>query len=135
MNLVHGTKEEHLETIKKARENNISYVWSGHLRRSPYLLENLKFAMEIGAFNTTFVDSAINQESGFDVTWYPENQKFGIQVGNIYWLQNFNEENHPDGHCITGRDQDDAWEFDTPREAQDCIDSESELEGAEVYPL
>jgi hypothetical protein len=48
MELKHGTREEHLATLKRAKNGGLSYVWSGDIRRSPYLRENLQFAVEEG---------------------------------------------------------------------------------------
>jgi hypothetical protein len=132
MKLIHGTKETHLRMINDLKKEKNNYFWCNQQRMKPYFLENLKFAESLGILKAE-VD--INNSDAFNITWYPENQKFGILVGKTYWLQNFNEEGHSDGRCITGRDGDDAWEFETPNDAQSCIDSEIELEGSEILPL
>lgn len=67
MELKHGTREEHLATLKRAKNGGLSYVWSGDIRRSPYLRENLQFAVEEGIITTEWVES--DQESGWLVVF------------------------------------------------------------------
>jgi hypothetical protein len=66
-NLRHGTIDEHLGTLKRAKEAGLSYVWSGDIRRNPYLAENLRFGEEFGILTTEWVES--DQESGWLVFW------------------------------------------------------------------
>jgi hypothetical protein len=69
MNLTHGTEEEHLGTLERAKKANITYIWSGDIRRNPYLAENLRFGQEKGIIEVTEVESRAQQESGFRIKW------------------------------------------------------------------
>lgn len=65
--LKYGTEEEHRATLDRARENGVTYVWSGDIRRNPYLAENLQFGVDNKIITTTFVEN--DQESGWEITW------------------------------------------------------------------
>lgn len=67
-NLIHGSKEEHMTTLQRAKQNNISYVWSGELR-NPYLLENLYFGKELGLIDIEFFEDYEGQESGYKIKY------------------------------------------------------------------
>lgn len=70
--LRHGTEEEHRATLKRAKENDISYVWSGDLR-NPYLLENLRFGQDVGLIEVEFVEYYEAQESGYRIKYLEAN--------------------------------------------------------------
>jgi len=63
----HGTEEEHRGTAARAKENDISYIWSGTIRSSPYLRENLEFIQHFNLATLTYVEC--EQESGWEVDW------------------------------------------------------------------
>lgn len=65
--LVHGTKEQHRATLRRAREAGVDYVWSGDIRRSPYLAENLQFGIDNKILTTKWVEG--EQESGWMIKW------------------------------------------------------------------
>jgi hypothetical protein len=65
--LVLGTEAEHRATLERARKNGVSYIWSGEVRRSPYLAENLDFAIQERILEATPVEEA--QESGWRIKW------------------------------------------------------------------
>lgn len=67
MILVHGTEAEHRATLDRARKAGVTYVWSGDVRRSPYLAENLDFAVEENIVKLSYVES--EQESGWTLKW------------------------------------------------------------------
>lgn len=67
MKLVHGTEEEHRGTLERARKSGITYVWSGDIRRNPYLAENLRFGQEKGIIEVK--ETSSHQESGFNIKW------------------------------------------------------------------
>ena len=46
MKLEYGTKEEHLATAKRAKDNNVTSIWTGDLARNAYLRDNLSFIQE-----------------------------------------------------------------------------------------
>ena len=56
MNLTYGTLEEHLATAQRAKENNLTYIPSIILRRSPYLSENIEFIQERDLATVEFVE-------------------------------------------------------------------------------
>lgn len=62
-----GSRKEHLETLVRANRNNVSYVWSGAIRLSSYLRENLQFAIDEGIIKATPTEEA--QESGWTIEW------------------------------------------------------------------
>jgi hypothetical protein len=68
MNLEYGTLEEHLATAHRAKENNVTYVWSGNLR-NPYLAENLRFIQQKDLATVEFVEDYEEQESGYNIKW------------------------------------------------------------------
>lgn len=70
--LRHGTEEEHLATLKRAKENGVSYVWSGNLR-NPYLLENLRFGQDAGLIEVEFMEYYEAQESGYRIKYLEPN--------------------------------------------------------------
>lgn len=48
MELIYGTREEHIGTLRRAKENGVTSAWTGDIRRNVYLRENLAFAEEEG---------------------------------------------------------------------------------------
>ena len=67
MQLLHGTQEDHLGTLRRAKENEIDYIWSGDVRRNPYLAENINFGIEEGIIQADYEE--LEQESGWLITW------------------------------------------------------------------
>lgn len=67
--LNHGTEQEHRATLQRAKDNGITYVWSGDLRRNQYLAENLAFGEKAGILKTEFTEDYEAQESGFNIKW------------------------------------------------------------------
>jgi len=65
--LEYGTEEEHRATLNRAKEGELSYVWSGDIRRNAYLRENLRFGEEAGILTTKWIES--DQESGWKISW------------------------------------------------------------------
>ena len=64
MNLTYGTLEEHLATAQRAKENDLTYIPSVILRRSPYLSENIEFIQERDLATVEFVENYEEQKSG-----------------------------------------------------------------------
>ena len=54
-------------TIKRAKENNVTYIWSGDLARNGYLRRCLNHAKEHNLVKLTMVE--MDQETGYDVEW------------------------------------------------------------------
>jgi len=69
MTTKYGTTEEHLATLKRAKQNNVLSVWSGDVARNPYLQENLKFGVDSKILKLTTYDSQEDQESGWLIEW------------------------------------------------------------------
>ena len=69
MNLTYGTLEEHLATAQRAKENDLTYIPSVILRRSPYLSENIEFIQEKDLATVEFVEDYEGQESGYNIKW------------------------------------------------------------------
>ena len=69
MNLTYGTSEEHLATAQRAKENDLTYIPSVILRRSPYLSENIEFIQERDLATVEFVEDYEEQESGYNIKW------------------------------------------------------------------
>ena len=69
MPLEHGTRDDHLGTLRRAKANKITSVWSGDLRRNAYLRESLNFGIEEGILKVEDYDYAEAQESGFNIIW------------------------------------------------------------------
>ncbi len=69
MNLTYGTLEEHLATAQRAKENDLTYIPSVILRRSPYLSENIEFIQERDLATVEFVEDYEGQESGYNIKW------------------------------------------------------------------
>ena len=69
MNLTYGTLEEHLATVQRAKENDLTYMPSVILRRSPYLSENIEFIQERNLAIVEFVENYEEQESGYNIKW------------------------------------------------------------------
>ena len=69
MNLTYGTLEEHLATAQRAKENDLTYMPSVILRRSPYLSENIEFIQERDLATVEFVEDYEGQESGYNIKW------------------------------------------------------------------
>jgi hypothetical protein len=63
----YGKEEDHHATLNRARKAKVSYIWSGHMKRNAYLLENFQFALLSGAFKAESIEQ--EQESGFKITW------------------------------------------------------------------
>lgn len=70
--LEQGTREEHIATLRRARTAGVKTVWSGDVRRNPYLRENLKFAETERMVRLTPYEA--EQETGWRLTWldHPE---------------------------------------------------------------
>lgn len=62
-----GTKEEHRATLRRAREAGVDYIWSGDIRRNPYLAENLQFGIDNKVLSAEWVER--DQESGWNIVW------------------------------------------------------------------
>jgi hypothetical protein len=69
MILEHGTREDHLGTLERAREAGIDRVWTGDIRRNAYLRENLRFGQEEGIITVEMVEDYEGQQSDFLLTW------------------------------------------------------------------
>lgn len=69
MNLTYGILEEHLATAQRAKENDLTYIPSVILRRSPYLSENIEFIQERDLATVEFVEDYEGQESGYNIKW------------------------------------------------------------------
>lgn len=67
--LIHGTREDHLATLRRALAGGVQSVWSGDLRRNAYLRENVAFAEAEGILTTKPYDDRDAQESGLTLTW------------------------------------------------------------------
>lgn len=65
--LEHGTEEEHRATLMRAKERGITYIWSGDVRRNPYLAENLRFGVECNILTAEWIET--EQESGWCISW------------------------------------------------------------------
>ena len=70
--LLQGTREEHLATLERAKLKHPSgfSIWTGDVRRNPYLYENLGFA-ESENIATVKLDVR-EQESYFVISWVGE---------------------------------------------------------------
>lgn len=69
MNLTYGTLTEHLATAQRAKENDLTYIPSVILRRSPYLSENIEFIQKRDLATVEFVEDYEEQESGYNIKW------------------------------------------------------------------
>jgi hypothetical protein len=69
MTLEHGSREEHLATLQRAKAGGLRNVWSGDIRRNRYLSENLKFGEEEKIIDLEWYDNREDQESGYKVKW------------------------------------------------------------------
>lgn len=71
--LEHGTREEHIATLKRSKAAELESIWSGDMR-NPYLRENLQFAEHEKIVKLTPYDSREAQESGWTIEWldHPE---------------------------------------------------------------
>jgi hypothetical protein len=67
MKLIHGTEQEHRDTLKRAKANGVEYIWSGDMRRNRYLTENFAFALENKIFEAT--EAKDSQETGWWIKW------------------------------------------------------------------
>ena len=65
--LNHGTEAEHRATLSRAKAAGVTMVWSGDIRKSRYLAENLRFAVQSGILTIEFVEC--DQESGWKLKW------------------------------------------------------------------
>lgn len=72
ISLQHGTREEHIATLRRAKNGGVRSIWSGDIRRNDYLRENLSFAEQEGFLKLT--EYEYDQESGWNVQWldHPE---------------------------------------------------------------
>ena len=68
----HGTRDDHVATLRRAKDAGVRSIWSGDIRRNAYLRENLAFAEREGFVRLTEYES--DQESGWDIEWlsHPE---------------------------------------------------------------
>lgn len=69
MNLEHGTEDEHLGTLRRAKDNGLKEVWSGDLIRNSYLRENVAYAQEKGILSVELVEYREAQCSNYVLTW------------------------------------------------------------------
>lgn len=69
MELQHGTEQEHLASLERAKQAGLSSIWSGDVRRNAYLRENMVFAEKRGIAKFTFYEDYYGQESGWNVEW------------------------------------------------------------------
>ncbi len=69
MQLQYGSHDEHVATIQRAKENSVTNVWTGDLKRKPYLAENLNYCESIGLIETEFVSDKDAQESYYLITY------------------------------------------------------------------
>jgi len=60
-------EEEYLGTIKRAKENDVSYIWSGDLLRNEYLRNCLAYGGSNNLLSLTYVE--MEQETGYNVRW------------------------------------------------------------------
>jgi hypothetical protein len=67
MKLIHGTEQEHRDTLKRAKANGVEYIWSGDMRGNRYLAENFNFALENKIFEAT--EAKDSQETGWWIKW------------------------------------------------------------------
>lgn len=71
MSLIHGTHEEHQGTYERVKAANITgilRIWTGDVRRSKYLMENLEFMQRQG-YATVDLDEEDDQASYFVITF------------------------------------------------------------------
>lgn len=64
-----------------------------------------------------------------------EPSEYAILLNDMYYLERFNEDNHPDGHCVMSRDSETALRFENAKWAEDTIKEEPELQGAVVVAI
>ena len=69
MKLEYGTKEEHLATVKRAKDNNVTSIWTGDIARNAYLRENLSFIQEENIATVTLEENYTAQESNYIIKW------------------------------------------------------------------
>ena len=69
MKLTYGTLAEHLATVQRAKENDLTYIPSAILRRNRYLSENIEFIQERDLATVEFVEDYEEQESGYNIKW------------------------------------------------------------------
>lgn len=69
MALEYGTKEEHLATAKRAKDNNVTSIWTGDIARNAYLRENLSFIQEENIATVTLEENYTAQESNYIIKW------------------------------------------------------------------
>ena len=67
ISLQYGTREEHVATLRRAKNSGVRSIWSGDIRRNDYLRENLSFAEQEGFVKLT--EYEYDQESGWDIQW------------------------------------------------------------------
>ena len=67
-NFEHGTEQQHRDTLQRAEDRRVSYIWSGDLRNM-YLMENLDYGQAAKLISVEFVDDRVNQETGFKITY------------------------------------------------------------------
>lgn len=78
-----GSIEEHVATLIRAKKNGLSYIWSGDIRRNPYLRENLQFAVDEGFVETEFVEYYEAQESGWKIRWLRDPSDYISKAGKV----------------------------------------------------
>lgn len=69
MKLEYGTKEEHLATANRAKDNNVTSIWTGDIARNAYLRENLSFIQEENIATVTLEENYTAQESNYIIKW------------------------------------------------------------------
>ena len=69
MKLKYGTKEEHLGTIKRAKDSGANEIWTGTVARSNYFQENIQFIEEEDLGTVELVVNKEAQESKYVITW------------------------------------------------------------------
>lgn len=74
LELTQGTREDHIDTLRRAKANGLTSIWSGDIARNRYLHENLVFAEREGIISLEEYDNRQAQESGWTITWleHPE---------------------------------------------------------------
>lgn len=77
MNLLYGTHEEHQGTYERAKAANptgVLRIWTGDVRRSKYLMENLEFMQRQG-YATVDLDEEGDQATYFVITFIDKEKK------------------------------------------------------------
>lgn len=69
MKLEYGTYKEHKATAQRAKDNNLNSIWTGDLKRNPYLRENLSFIQEKGLAEVDLKVDYDGQSSSYVIKW------------------------------------------------------------------